>query len=74
MNTDARRLKNFSMDAGRLQKYPPGRQTYSPQNSVLKGFPPPLFEPQIEKHYADKKKHVFLVSFRNTSFVGITFR
>ena len=23
METDARRLKNFSMDAGRLQKYPP---------------------------------------------------
>ena len=27
INTDARRLENFFMDAGRLQKYPPGRQT-----------------------------------------------
>ena len=34
MKTDARRLKNFSMDAGRLQKYPPGRQTPNL-------FPPP---------------------------------
>ena len=52
MKTDARRLKNFSMDAGRLQKYPPGRQT------------PNLFHPP----YQCKKNYIWTPSlFQNYS-------